>query len=680
MATNQGVHFIHATFQSADLYFVSLSGSEELGKPYSYQVQFCCKNSVTLSPEKFLGQKMSVEVKWESTSRFFHGLIRSFRQEGKVGTYLRFSVELVPSLWLRTQASDCRIFQNKSVVDIVNEVLGSDKPKSELTGQYPKIPYCTQYRESDFDFINRLLESEGIYYYFSHEKSKHEMHLIDANSKAPKFQGGPDLAYRSGGGATTLDHISAWNHKHQICTGTFELTDFDFEKPDVSLQSKSQKKLSYTHSDLSVFDYPGNYIESKRGEHLTEVRLNELLSNQETVAATSNCQHLSAGDWFKFEDHPTKGENGDYLIITTKIEVTSSELEPFGRSDNTFQTNLQAIRKDQQFQPKRVTPKPYVRGPQTAIVVGKKGEEIWTDKYGRIKVQFHWDRKGKKDENSSCWIRVSQAWAGNNWGSIQLPRMGQEVIVEFLEGDPDQPIITGRVYNAKMPVPYTLPANQTQSGILSRSLKKGSTKTFNELRFEDKKESEEIYFHAEKDFHRVVENNDTLEIGLEKKDKGDQTITIQNDRTVTLNEGNDSLTVKKGDITTKIDEGNQKVTIQKDRTVTLNEGNDSLTVTKGNVTNTVSAGDLTTKVNAGKVLIEAAQEITLQVGGSKITVKPDSIVINAPKVTVEGTTNADIKSAAVGIDGSMTTDIKGTTVSVQGSTTTTIKGGVVNIN
>ncbi|MGY8749470.1 MAG: type VI secretion system Vgr family protein [Pirellulales bacterium] len=672
MAKSEGVHFIHATFQKEDLYFVSLLGVEELGRPYNYEVQFCCKENITLDPNKFLGQKMSVEVKRDSTSRFFHGVIRSFRQEGKQANYLRFRVDLVPSLWLLTQASDCRIFQNKSVVDIVNDVHSNNKPKANLSGKYPKIPFCSQYRESDFDFVNRLLESEGIYYYFSHEKSKHEMHLVDSNSNAPKFKGGPNLVYRSTGAATTVDHIYAWNHSHQICTGKFELKDFDFEKPDVPLETKSQKKLDYSHSDLSVFDYPGKYIESKHGEHLTEVRLNEILSNHETVEAASNCQQLSAGDCFTFKDHATKTENGDYLILSTRIEIKSSEFEPFGKSTNVFKTSFRAIRKKQQFQPKRVTPKPFVRGPQTAIVVGKKGEEIWTDKYGRIKVQFHWDREGKKDENSSCWIRVSQAWAGNNWGSIQLPRIGQEVIVEFLEGDPDQPIITGRVYNAKMPVPYELPANQTQSGILSRSLKKGNTKTFNELRFEDKKDSEEIYFHAEKDFRRVVENDDTLEIGLEKKDKGDQTITIHNDRTITLNEGNDSLTVKKGNLTTTVDEG--------DLATTVSKGNFTTKVDKGDLATTVSKGNFTTKVDAGTVLIKAAKEITLQVGGSKITIKPDSIVISAPNVKVEGKAKAEVTAPGVTIEAKMKVEVKGLTADLNGSGITNVKGGIVNIN
>jgi type VI secretion system secreted protein VgrG len=246
------------------------------------------------------------------------------------------------------------------------------------------------------------------------------------------------------------------------------------------------------------------------------------------------------------------------------------------------------------------------------------------------------------------------------------------VIVEFLEGDPDQPIITGRVYNAKMPVPYELPANQTQSGILSRSLKKGNTKTFNELRFEDKKDSEEIYFHAEKDFRRVVENDDTLEIGLEKKDKGDQTITIHNDRTITLNEGNDSLTVKKGNLTTTVDEG--------DLATTVSKGNFTTKVDKGDLATTVSKGNFTTKVDAGTVLIKAAKEITLQVGGSKITIKPDSIVISAPNVKVEGKAKAEVTAPGVTIEAKMKVEVKGLTADLNGSGITNVKGGIVNIN
>ncbi|MDG2468073.1 MAG: type VI secretion system tip protein TssI/VgrG [Pirellulaceae bacterium] len=681
MAAKTGIHFVHASFQGEDLAFVSLEGVEELGRPYSYTVTFCCDTAIELDADDFLGQGMSAEINRDEKSRFFHGVIASFHQGGQYLNFTKYHVELVPSLWLATQKSDCRIFQNKTVPEIVDEVLGSDKPKKSLSGQHPKIPYCTQYRESDFDFVNRLFEYEGIYYRFSHEKGKHEMTLVDSNANAKEIPGTSTLPFRSQARASDDDHMSAWQHRHRIRSGNVSMTDFDFEKPDSELESKANKKLKYKNSDMAVFDYPGRYLESSRGEKLSEIRLNEILSGQEQIEGVTNSAFAEAGLLFKLKDHPTKTENGEYLIVKTVTSIHSAEMEPGSNKENVFNTRIFAVRKSQEFYSRRQTPKPFVRGPQTAIVVGKKGEEIWTDKYGRIKVQFHWDRAGKKDENSSCWIRVSQAWAGKSWGAIQLPRMVQEVIVEFLEGDPDQPIITGRVYNANMPVPYELPKNQTQSGVISRSTKKGSTKNFNELRFEDKKDSEEIYFHAEKDFSRVVENDDKLEVGLEKKDKGNQTITIHNDRTVTLKEGNDLLGIEKGNLTTNVDEGDLTTNVKKgDLATNVDKGDVTTTVKSGDHTTNVKSGDFTAKVDAGKVLIKAAKEITLQVGGSKIVVSPSSVKISAATVTVEGKTKAEVKGAQVSVAGQMKAEVKGTMVDVAGSGITQVKGAMVKIN
>ena len=276
-------------------------------------------------------------------------------------------------------------------------------------------------------------------------------------------------------------------------------------------------------------------------------------------------------------------------MVTTSFEVISPEFEgtDLEVAGTGFQMRLTAIPSNTPFRPPRLTPKPFVQGPQTAIVVGKKGEEIYTDEHGRVKVQFHWDRVGKKDENSSCWIRVSSTWAGNAWGAIHLPRIGQEVIVDFLEGDPDRPIITGRVYNADNKPPYALPDNKTQSGVKSRSSKEGTTETFNELRFEDKKDAEEIYFHAEKDFERIVENNDTLRVGFEKKDQGDQTIAIHNNQKLVVgnNESKD---------------GSQTIEIWKNRTETVKEGNEKITIEKGNREVIVSKGNDTLTISHGK--------------------------------------------------------------------------------
>lgn len=347
-----------------------------------------------------------------------------------------------------------------------------------------------------------------------------------------------------------------------------------------------------------------------------------------------------------------------------------------------FRARFHAIPSTVTYRPPRKTPRPVVNGPHTAVVVGKAGEEILTDKYGRICVQFHWDRLGAKDEKSSCWLRVAQSLTGAMWGSIFLPRIGQEVIVQFLEGDPDRPLVTGSLYNADMMPPYTLPANMTQSGIKTRSTKNGTDQNFNELRFEDLKDQEEIYLHAERDFNRVVENNDTLKVGFDKKDAGDQTVDIYNHRTVTLDQGNDKLQIKTGNRTVLIDKGNLVLTITEGTRTEKVKGNDELTVESGNQVTTVSAGDknvtvsqgnLTVQVSGGKCAIEAAQEISLTVGSSKIVITTSGITIQSGEVKIQG-------DMGVTIDGGLSFEAKGTTATLEGEATTTIKGGIVAIN
>jgi type VI secretion system secreted protein VgrG len=389
------------------------------------------------------------------------------------------------------------------------------------------------------------------------------------------------------------------------------------------------------------------------------------------VNATTDARGVAAGCLLTLTDHPREDQNADYLIVAATHHFINPDVE--GTADHSCEFLL--IPKAQTFRAPRVTPKPLIAGIQTAVVTGKAGEEIFTDSYGRVKVQFHWDRLGKNDENSSCFIRVAQTWAGKRWGAQFLPRLGQEVVVEFLEGDPDRPLITGSVYNADQPVPYALPDNMTQSGVKTHSTKTGDDKTFNELRFEDKKESEEVYFHAEKDFNRVVENNDTLTVGLEKKDAGDQTIQIHNNRTVTLDEGNDTLQVKKGKRDVKIDEGDHLLTVGKgNREATISTGNDTLTISKGNRevkidagnhTVTVTQGNQTIKITAGSMSTEAGQAIELKVGGNSIKIDTSGITIKGTMVSIEGMAKTDIKAP-------MTT--------VNGDGMLTLKGGLLQIN
>ncbi len=453
-------------------------------------------------------------------------------------------------------------------------------------------------------------------------------------------------------------------------TGGYALNDFDFEKPKADLKVQRANPLEHSQNSHEIYDYPGEYLTTGEGDPYVTSRIQELQADFELCRGDGSARGMVVGGLFQLELYPNETLNKEYLIVSTSLELRSDEYETTdtGAGGEFFRTSISAIDSKTPYRSPRITPKPTVQGPQTAIVVGKKGEEIWTDKYGRIKVQFHWDRYGKLDEKSSCWVRVSQYWAGEKWGSIHIPRIGQEVIVEHLEGDPDRPIVTGRVYNADNMPPYGLPDNQTQSGIKSRSSKSGTPENFNELRFEDKKDEEQVYFHAEKDFDRVVENNDTLKVGFEKMDKGDQTIEIYNDRKMTIG-NNETLEIGYG----IKDKGDQTIKVYNDRTTTVGN-NETLTVEKGNQSTTVKMGDQslevkqgnqTIKISLGKTTHEAMQAIELKVGASSIKIEPAKITIKSPQIAIQG-------DAMVQVKGPMT--------QVSGDAMLTLKGGITMIN
>jgi type VI secretion system secreted protein VgrG len=388
--------------------------------------------------------------------------------------------------------------------------------------------------------------------------------------------------------------------------------DFDFTKPRVDLMSQSTVTREHSKAEYEVFDFPGRYLETSDGESLAKVRIEELQSRFKRLAGLSDHRGMMPGFKFKLVEYPRQSENAEYVVLKSKIQVESGEVQHMrSGAENRFEVRFVALPSRDPYRPPRVVAKPIVHGPQTALVVGKSGEEIWTDKYGRVKLQFHWDREGKSDENSSCWVRVAQIWAGSNWGSIHIPRIGQEVVVSFLEGDPDRPLVTGRVYNEDMMPPYPLPDNQTQSGIMSRSTKGGTAELFNELRFEDKKDEEQIYFHAQKDFERLVENNDTLKVG-----------------------------------SAEADEGSQKIEIWKDRTAEIKTGNDSL------------------KVSAGERTVEAAKKITLKVGGSTITIEPAKISLSSPEISITGNAKVAATAPMTEVSGSATLMLSGGIVKI----------------
>jgi len=457
---------------------------------------------------------------------------------------------LVPQVWFLSLDADCRIFQDKTVPEIVEQILteaGIHDFQFRLhdAGKYFKRDYCVQYRESSLNFISRLLEEEGIFYFFQHTATQHMMVFADSSSTMAACPGQATATYsasQSGWSDDNQDGVINLDRLEQAHTGKSALGDYSFEKPNVSLGTN----LSIDNEE--VFDYPGKYSEISQGDQYARVRLEERQVDQFVVTGLSRVRAFRPGYTFKLKGHYRADTNGDYFLVSVKHDAFHSTYRQDKDVAHSYTNDFTCIPKSVPYRPARKSRRPFVQGPQSALVVGPSGEEIWVDKYGRVKVQFYWDRLGKKNESSSCWVRVSQIWAGKNWGWMTIPRMGQEVIVDFLEGDPDRPIITGRVYNAEQMPPYTLPDNQTQSGIKSRSSKTGAAENFNEIRFEDLKGSEMVTVHAEKDMETTVENDDTQKVQRNRliNVDGTHTETIVQDTAITISEGNHSLTINKG--------------------------------------------------------------------------------------------------------------------------------------
>ena len=437
-----------------------------------------------------------------------------------------------------------------------------------------------QYRETDFDFVSRLMEHEGIGYRFDHTDGHHTLVLTDSTSLHTPTRGCESLSFIAGGELVRpdLQHISSWDLSREIQPGVYVHDDYDFERPAVELRTSKNLPRDYTPSDFEVYDYPGLYMKKPDGEQYAAVRIDELGSQFEVAHAKTNARGLTVGSLLTLEDHPRADQNREYLIVGADYDLLFEDHESLpDRRPTSYRCGFSAMPSSQQFRPRRQTRKPFVQGPQTAVVVGPANEEIFTDEHGRVKVQFRWDRRGKDDEQSSCFIRVSQVWAGKGWGAIHTPRVGHEVIVDFLEGDPDQPIIVGRVYNGTNVPPYTLPDHKTQSGVKSRSSLAGTPDNFNEIRFEDKKGQEEIVVHAERNLATTVEASESRSVGGDRSTTigHDDTLTVKHDEKTTI-EATESRSVG-GDRSTTIGH-DDTLTVKNDEKVTIQEGNAYLLV------------------------------------------------------------------------------------------------------
>ncbi len=705
----------------------SMTGRETLSQPFTYEVQLLSADD-SLDLSELLGQHATVVLeRTDGTLRQFTGFVTQFALTGELGNFSRYQATLRPWLWFLGQTRSSRMFQEMTVPEIVMELFrfhGFSDFSDTLSVEYRKWDYLVQYRESDLNFVQRLLEQEGIYFYFKHEDNKHTLVLADAGSAHEDTPGYEEVPYFPPARLERRqeEHIDSWSATRQIRQGLVSVIDFNFEKPSAFLGSQSTGALGHAHGEYDIYDYPGGFKDSAEAEVQAKVRLEEHQADFETMHGAGPVRGLQAGSRFALSRFPRDDQNREYFITSAGYDIRVAEFESNQVKEDAeplFRFHLQAIDGKRPYRAPRLTRKPRVEGPQTAIVVGDPNQEIWTDQYGRVKVQFHWDREGQRDQNSSCWVRVSQAWAGQNWGSIHIPRIGQEVIVDFLEGDPDRPIITGRVYNADNMPPYGLPDNQTQSGIKSRSSKGGSPDNFNEIRFEDKKGEEELHVQAEKDMSTLVKHNRTTTIGRNDtlNITGDQIIHIHGNLSMTVDGVTDkdnpdkSKPVKSSLGVTgahRID-ASDTIDIQAPNKITLTCGDSVITMVPGKITLTTAGSTVAIDANVfaqssgqtnlmldanafvkssgGASMLLDANACTQSSGGSQLLLDGDANLTSSGNVGLKGAKVTGKGDTEAGLDGGgsvvtltpASADLSGAQVNVSGKGVVSIGGPMVKI-
>ena len=566
-----------------DLIFHEMTGVEALSTLFDFNVTLISEQ-VGIAPKTLLGKDITVTIETENggSKRYLSGLCTRFAMVGRKKQYHFYKATLKPWLWLASRRSDSKIFQQQKVPDIIESVLGKyGFPISKkLSGSYRTWDYCVQYHETDFNFVTRLMEHEGIYYYFEHSAGKHVLVLCDGVSSHKPLAPRSNINYVGVDAATVEyeEHFYAWRPREEIDPGEYISNDYDFTKPKAELETKNKHPVGHTFDAWERYEWPGGYTDVGEGESYARTRREGLQSEQTRAAGDSNLRALAPGFLMTLARCPRAEQNVEHLIVGVKYDLKSNS---HGMGDDekhgaewVFSTLAQPS--SIQYRPQLLTHKPKSQGPQVAVVVGPPGEEIYTDEYGRVKVQFPWDRYGQNDQHSSCWMRVSHPWAGSNYGAIHIPRIGQEVIVDHIDGDPDYPLITGRVYNADQMPPWSLPDNKTQSGILTRSSKGGAAGAgkkaeagdANAVRFEDKKGEEQLWLHAQKDQLTEVENDEDKWVGRDRRKTidRDELNHIQRDRTETVDR-NETITVH-GWRDEEVDK-NETIRIHQNRTETV---------------------------------------------------------------------------------------------------------------
>jgi len=616
---------------------VSLQGEDSLSSLFSYDIEVASTDAA-IRPDDILGSATTITIHDRTGAHAtVNGIVSRFgigMRDGRGFTHYRMRV--VPALWFLTRTSDCRIFQDMNVKVIVDAVLadhGIQNRDWKLSNDYAQRPYCVQYDETAYAFISRLLEEEGIFFYFRQEDQKHTVVFTDHTHSLPQC---PEGKVPLASGTGQLGGILHWEKTFRFRSAQWAMADYNFETPSTDLTTKKKTiNQVLARRPYEMFTYPGRYEKKAPGESLAKLRIEYEEGAYEEITGASACAGFAAGSWFTLSDPGAEDNEKEFLLTFVQHAAEDWSLISQDAEAPHYSNGFTCAPRSVPFRPRMATPHPRIHGTQTAVVTGPSGSEICTDKYGRIKVQFHWDRYGKKNDHSSCWIRVAQGWAGRGWGGWFVPRIGQEVVISFLDGDPDRPLVVGSVYNAEQTVPFGLPANATQSGVRTRSSMGGSGATCNELRFEDRKGGEQIYLHAERNLDTSVELDETHTVGH------NQSMTVGHDRTKTV-VNNETMMI--GANRTETVGQNESVTIALTRTHTIGTV-DTLTVGAARV-HTVGAAEAITVGAARTISVGAMQNV--QVGG------PQSIEVGGNQnVSIGGTDSLSVgkgRSVSVGQD------------------------------
>ncbi len=670
--------------ESAEFRVVRFRAHEAISSLFEIDLTLAAEDEIDF--DAVIGKEGLLTILGEEEDRYFHGLLKEITRTGTRERFYLYQARLVPGIWLLTLEQDCRIFQQQTVQEIVTQVIEDagipgDRFAFRLQNHYQPREYCVQYRETDLSFISRLLEEEGIFYFFEHSPEKHLLVFGDSTVNYQPIAGEQNdegktevLFHLADSMVPDTEFVHDFGFSRQVQSGKVTLRDFNFEKPSLDLTSQEESDV---HQTLEIYDYPGEFDDEGIGSTLAQIRLQEAVMFKDRAEGQSNCPRFTPGFTFNLIDHEREDLNQEYLFL--QIHHTGEQpqvLEALAGSEtgSSYDNDFAGIPASVIYRPERRARKPIVEGVQTAIVVGPSDEEIYTDEFGRIKVQFHWDREGEMNERSSCWIRVAHDWAGVGWGAIYIPRIGHEVIVDFLEGDPDRPIITGSVYHATNIPPYDLPAEKTKSTLKSNSSIGGGG--FNEFRFEDKKGEEQIFIHAEKNQDIRVKNDCFEWIGNNRHlvVKTDQKERVENNRSEKI--GADHMEEIGRDRHLKI-KGKEAKGV---------DGSHSFTV-KGDVIEVFKANHSEQVTNdyylkADNIVIEAMTNVTVKVGQSYIAIEASGIKIGTTgQIVLEAMSTVGIKgTAGVTVESPAQATLKSANTTVKGDAMTTVQGGIVKIN